>query len=133
MPLVPFNSRAHGSFVYSAFAYGSGETRETLDRLFDEGAKCVVLTGHNDPTWLVGFAIIIGDPQTVVWTYVRLKAERDSDIPARRNGFAKAMLTALGTDLDAPITALFWAPAINGLRRRGFVIRKPQETGEQRT
>lgn len=128
MPIQSFNTREHGSFVYSAFSLGSGLPRETLDRLFDLGAKCVVLTGHNDPTWIIGFAIVIGDPQTVAWVYVRLKAARDSEVSARRQGFAKAMLEALGTDTREPMTALFWSPVIAGLKRRGYVIRPPQES-----
>jgi GNAT superfamily N-acetyltransferase len=113
VPIVAYEPRRHGAFVYTAFARGSGEPPETLDALIDNDARIAVLEGPSDRDLFIGFAITTGDQQ-VAWAYVKPLA--------RRQGLAKALVQHLGVNLDRPVTALFPAPAVKQLRRRGYQI-----------
>jgi hypothetical protein len=130
VPIVAYQPREHGAFVYSFFAAGSGEPRETLDALFDSGARWAVLVSPNDPDTFAAFAVVMPAPQTVAWVHTKWQPPEKPQ--ARRRGFAKALLRHLGVQLDQPVTALYWSPAIPQLRRRGYVITPPKETHVER-
>jgi hypothetical protein len=121
VPIAAFDRRKHGAYVYSYFAMGSGEPRERLDDLFEAGARCEVAFKADaaPPKDLAAFAIVSADG-TVVWCHTKP--------PGRKRGLMRALLANLGVDIEKPMTAMFWSPAIPQMRRRGFVINPPKET-----
>lgn len=124
MPAVDFRPRDHGGLVYGFFSQATGEPMETLDALFEQGARCAVFQKPDEPTRAYGFAIVTGQ-QTVAWVHVKNEY--------RKNGVAKALLVFLGVDPAKPIIAKFFSPMIRSLRRRGYVINPPEkETDAER-
>jgi hypothetical protein len=111
--IVAYDPALHRRFVFSAWCHGSGETFETLHRLMRGGARCAVRVADRNGRLYYAFAIAAG-PQTVAWAYTKEAL--------RGQGMMRSLLEHLGVDVNAPMLALFHAPAADALRDKGWPI-----------
>lgn len=118
--IVDYEPARHRNFVLSSFAHGAGEPQSELESLLHHGqARCKVFVGAGNPDLFVGWAAVVAsNPQVVVWAFTKWTPGG----VARRRGVMRFLLGALGTDVAAPMIALYPSPACLALIERGWPI-----------
>lgn len=109
--------------MFGTWCASACEPREALHALLRRGvARAVVRDLQNEersrdgkpdfPGWA---AVVVKDPQVVVWAYTKPRGRRDGNMVA--------LLMELGTDLTREMRAVYWSPACDGLISKGWPIR----------
>lgn len=119
----PYAQARHQGFLQTSWCWGAKQPWASLStRLAQPEVACVVASVASDPDSLLGWACVDRSQGAVVWVYVRELYGR-----LRRRGLGTSLLMHLGVDVSKPTPLLFWSPAAEAIKERGYPIHHQPE------